>query len=272
MATRTIDDPKDRLTTILVAPLMTCSARLPVYTLIIGAFIPNTRLAWGVGLQGLVMFCLYITGITGALLAAFVLRRGVLKGSGGGFMMELPKYQWPLAKDVAIGLLTRAEIFLKRAGTIILGTTIVLWALASVPQAGPGQKQSDVSIAGKIGRGIETVVRPIGFNHDISMALLPAMAAREVAVSAIATVYSIDSADEGGAKTLENRLQGRWSLATALAFLAWFVFAPQCISTIAVTRRETNGWRWPLVMVSYLFVLAYLAAGLTYWTAVALGL
>jgi len=272
MATRTIDDPKDRLTTILVAPLMTCSARLPVYTLIIAAFIPNTRLAWGIGLQGLVMFGLYVTGIFGALLAAFVIRRGVLKGSGGGFMMELPKYQWPLLKDVAIGILTRAQIFLKRAGTIILGTTIVLWALASMPQAGPDQKQSDVSIAGKIGRGIETVVRPIGFNQDISMALLPAMAAREVAVSAIATVYSIDSADNTWAKTLENRLQGRWSLATALAFLAWFVFAPQCISTIAVTRRETNGWKWPLVMVSYLFVLAYIAAGATYWTAVALGL
>ncbi|HET9813449.1 MAG TPA: ferrous iron transporter B [Sphingomicrobium sp.] len=273
MATRTIDDPKDRLTTILVAPLMTCSARLPVYTLIIAAFIPNTRLAWGVGLQGLVMFALYVSGVAGALLAAFALRRGVLKGSGGGFMMELPKYQWPSAKDVAIGLLTRTQIFLKRAGTIILGTTIVLWALASVPQAGPGEKQSEVSIAGHIASGIETVVRPIGFNHDISLALLPAMAAREVAVSAIATVYSIDSSDENAAAIkLEDRLRGRWSLATALAFLAWFVFAPQCISTIAVARRETNGWKWPLFMVTYLFALAYLAAGATYWLAVAAGL
>jgi ferrous iron transport protein B len=273
MATRTIDDPKDRLTTILVAPLMTCSARLPVYTLIIAAFIPSTRLAWGIGLQGLVMFGLYICGISGALLAAFVLRRGVLKGSGGGFMMELPKYQWPPLKDVAIGILTRAEIFLKRAGTIILGTTIVLWALASVPQAGPGEKQSDVSIAGHIASGIETVVRPIGFNHDISLALLPAMAAREVAVSAIATVYSLDAGDDAAAnQTLVERLNHRWSLATALAFLAWFVFAPQCISTIAVTRRETNGWKWPLFMVTYLFALAYLAAGATYWLAVAAGL
>jgi ferrous iron transport protein B len=273
MATRTIDDPKDRLTTILVAPLMTCSARLPVYTLIIAAFIPNSRLVWGVGLQGVVMFALYITGIAGALLAALVLRRGVLKGASGGFMMELPKYQWPPLKDVIIGILTRAQIFLKRAGTIILGTTIILWALASLPQARPGQKQSDVSIAGKIGRGIEYVVRPIGFNHDISMALLPAMAAREVAVSAIATVYSIDSPGEvAGAMSLQDKLQHRWSLATALAFLAWFVFAPQCISTIAVTRRETNGWKWPLFMVSYLFVLAYIFAGATYWTAVALGL
>jgi ferrous iron transport protein B len=273
MATRTIDDPKDRLTTILVAPLMTCSARLPVYTLIIAAFIPNTRLAFGIGLQGVVMFGLYICGIAGALLAALVLRRGVLKGSSGGFMMELPKYQWPPVKDVAIGLLTRAQIFLKRAGTIILGTTIVLWALASIPEAGPGQKQSQVSIAGHIATGIEAVVKPIGFNHDISLALLPAMAAREVAVSSIATVYSIDSPDEdAGAMKLQDQLQHRWSLATALAFLAWFVFAPQCISTIAVTRRETNGWKWPLFMVSYLFVLAYAFAGLTYWTAVALGL
>jgi ferrous iron transport protein B len=273
MATRTIDDPKDRLTTILVAPLMTCSARIPVYTLIIAAFIPNTRVAWGIGLQGLVMFGLYICGIGGALLAAFALRRGVLKGGGGGFMMELPKYQWPPLKDVLIGLLTRIEIFLKRAGTIILGTTIVLWALASVPQAAPGQKQSEVSIAGHIADGIETVVKPIGFNHDIALALLPAMAAREVAVSAIATVYSIDSADDpAGTGRLEDRLRHGWPLPTALAFLAWFVFAPQCISTIAVTRRETNGWKWPLFMVSYLFLLAYIAAGVTYWTAVALGL
>jgi ferrous iron transport protein B len=272
MATRTIDDPKDRLTTILVAPLMTCSARIPVYTLIIAAFIPNTRLAWGIGLQGLVMFGLYVCGIGGALLAAFALRRGVLKGGGGGFMMELPKYQWPLLKDVLIGLLTRVEIFLKRAGTIILGTTIVLWALASVPQAGPGQKQSEVSIAGHIADGIETVVKPIGFNHEIALALLPAMAAREVAVSAIATVYSIDSTDQSGGGKIEDRLKHSWPLPTALAFLAWFVFAPQCISTIAVTRRETNGWKWPLFMVGYLFLLAYLAAALTYWTAVALGL
>jgi ferrous iron transport protein B len=273
MATRTIDDPKDRLTTILVAPLMTCSARLPVYTLVIAAFIPNQRLAWGVGLQGVVMFGLYTIGIAGALLAALVLRRGVLKGPGGGFMMELPKYQWPPLKDVVIGLLTRTEIFLKRAGTIILGTTVILWALASIPQAGPGQKQSEISIAGHIANSIEAVVRPIGFNHDISMALLPAMAAREVAVSAIATVYSIDSPDQrAGATKLQDSLQHRWSLATALAFLAWFVFAPQCISTIAVTRRETNGWKWPLFMVGYLFTLAYIAAGATYWIARGLGL
>ena len=273
MATRTIDNPKDRLTTILVAPLMTCSARLPVYTLIIAAFIPDRAVGPGIGLQGLVMFGLYLAGVAGALLAALALRRTITKGGGGAFMMELPKYQMPAVKDVVIGLYQRAVIFLQRAGTIILGTTILLWALASFPQARPGQSQVEASIAGKIASGIEVVVRPIGFNHDIALALLPAMAAREVAVSAIATVYSIDSSDEEAASaSLAERLQGRWSLATALAFLAWFVFAPQCISTIAVARRETNGWKWPMFMVGYLFVLAYVAAGATYWTAVALGL
>ena len=272
MATRTIDDPKDRLTTILVAPLMTCSARLPVYTLIIGAFIPARNVLPGVGIQGLVMFGLYIAGIVGALLAAFVLRHTVVKGGGGAFMMELPKYQMPRFSDIAIGLTQRAMIFLKRAGGIILVTTVILWAFASFPQAGPGQKQSDVSIAGYIADGIHVVVAPIGFNKDISLALLPAMAAREVAVAAIGTVYSIDAGDETNVQTLQQKMAGRWSLATALAFLAWFVFAPQCISTIAVTRRETNGWKWPIFMVTYLFVLAYIAAGATYWIAVAAGL
>ena len=202
-----------------------------------------------------------------------MLRKTAVRGGGGVFMMELPKYQLPHVKDIALGLWQRAMIFLKRAGGIILVTTIILWALASFPVAGPGQKQSDVSIAGKIGDGIHFLVAPIGFNKDISLALLPAMAAREVAVSAIATVYSIDQTDEQRmTQTLEQRLQGRWSLPTALAFLAWFIFAPQCISTIAVTRRETNGWQWPLFMVTYLFVLAYLAAGATYWISVAAGL
>jgi ferrous iron transport protein B len=272
MATRTIDNEKDRLTTILVAPLMTCSARLPVYALIIAAFIPARDALPGIGLQGLVLFVLYLSGILAAFVAALVIRRTKVRGSGGLFMMELPKYQMPLLKDVAIGLWQRAMIFLKRAGTIILGTTIILWALASYPQAGPGEKQSEVSIAGKIGTAIEVIVKPIGFNHDIALALLPTMAAREVAVSAIGTVYALDAEEEDQLQTLEQRLAGQWSLATALAFLAWFVFAPQCISTIAITRRETNSWRWPGFMVGYLFALAYLAAGITYWTAVAFGL
>ena len=273
MATRTIDDEKDRLTTILIAPLMTCSARLPVYTIIIGAMIPNNAVAPGIGLQGLVLFGLYVMGIAGAFVAALVLRRTVTKGVSSGFMMEMPKYQWPRLGDVAIGLWQRALIFLKRAGTIIAATTVVLWALLSFPQAPAGRSQVDYSIAGRIGHGIEKVVAPIGFNRDISLALLPAMAAREVAVAAIGTVYAIDNTDEaGGEARITERLRARWSLATALAFLMWFVFAPQCISTIAVTRRETNGWKWPLFMIGYLFALAYVAAGATYWTAVAFGL
>jgi len=276
MATRTIADPKDRLTTILIAPLMTCSARWPVYTLIIGAFIPNTRFAFGIGLQGLVLFSLVIVGIVGALVVATVLRLGVTKGGKGSFLMELPKYQMPLLRDLALGLWQRAVIFLKRAGTIIFATNVILWLLLSFPKPPTGSdvRPVDYSAAGRIASVLEPVLRPIGFNHDIALALIPAMAAREVAVSALATANSIDSGDDedATAKTLGERLQGRWSLPTALAFLAWFVFAPQCVSTIAVTRRETNGWRWPMFMVSYLFALAYVAAGITYWTAVYAGL
>ncbi len=276
MATRTIADPKDRLTTILIAPLMTCSARLPVYAVIIGAFIPARDVGYGVGLQGLVLFLLYIAGIIGAMLVALVLRLTVTKGRSGGFLMEMPKYQWPRLQDIALGLWQRALIFLKRAGTIIFASTVILWLLLSFPRVPDGDPTSQVdhSIAGRIASGLQVVLEPVGFNRDISLALIPAMAAREVAVSALATVYSIDAGDdeEKLERSLGDRLKDQWPLPTALAFLAWFVFAPQCISTIAVTRRETNGWRWPMFMLFYLFALAYLAAGLTYWTATAAGL
>jgi ferrous iron transport protein B len=275
MATRTIEDPKDRLTTILIAPLMTCSARLPVYAVIIAAFIPSRTVGPGIGLQGLVLFALYLAGIFGALFAALLLRRTVTKGGAQGFMMEMPKYQLPVLRDLALGLWQRAYAFLKRAGTIIALTTIVLWALLSFPQvpAGSGKSQIDQSIAGRIADGLAVVVKPIGFDRDIALALIPAMAAREVAVSALATVNAIDTPDEGQRDlSLADSLRNKWSLPTALAFLAWFVFAPQCISTIAVVRRETNGWKWPGFMLAYLFALAYAAAGITYWSAVALGL
>jgi len=179
----------------------------------------------------------------------------------------------PTLRDLALGLWQRAYIFLRRAGTIIFTVTVVLWALLSFPQAGPGETQSEVSVAGRIASGLEVVVKPIGFNHEISLALIPAMAAREVAVSALATTYAIDAEDEDeAAEGLIPKLQAGWTLPTALAFLAWFVFAPQCISTIAVAKRETNGWKWPLFMLAYLFGLAYIFAGITYWSAVALGL
>jgi ferrous iron transport protein B len=273
MATRTISDEKDRLTTILIAPLMTCSARLPVYTIIIGAFIPNQSVLPGVSLQGLVLLALYLAGIVGAFVAALVLRRTVTKGDSSGFMMEMPKYQMPRLRDVGLGLWSRAAIFLKRAGTIIALTTVVLWALLSFPQAPKGQSQVDYSIAGRIAGGIQVLVAPIGFNRDIALALIPAMAAREVAVAAIGTVYAVDNPENAaGERTMIQNLRHRWSIPTALAFLMWFVFAPQCISTIAVTRRETNGWKWPLFMVGYLFAAAYIMAGITYWLAIALGL
>ena len=273
MAARSIDDPKERLTTILIAPLMTCSARLPVYMLIIGAFIPARDVGPGIGLQGLVLFGLYVFGIIGAILAAFVLRLTATRGKSGGFMMEMPRYQLPSLRDLAIGLWQRAYVFLRRAGTIIMGVTVALWLLASYPVAPEGVKQSEYSVAGRIASGLEVVLAPIGFNHEMSLAVIPAMAAREVAVSALQTVYAIDAPDEEtGAAALGEKLAQGWPLPTALAFLAWFVFAPQCLSTIAVAKRETNGWKWPIVMIVYLFAAAYVAAGLTYWTATALGL
>jgi ferrous iron transport protein B len=273
MATRAIADPKDRLTTILIAPLMTCSARLPVYAVIIAAFIPAQTVGGWIGLQGLVLFGLYLAGIVGAMAAALVLRRTWTKGAASGFIMELPRYQMPALRDLLIGLWQRAWVFLRRAGTIIFAATMILWLLLSFPRAAPGESQVDASFAGQIASGLEVLVKPIGFNHEIALALVPAMAAREVAVSALATTYAVDAADEeAAAEGLIPKLQAGWTLPTALAFLAWFVFAPQCLSTIAVARRETNGWKWPLFMLAYLFGLAYIFAGLTYWLAVAAGL
>lgn len=275
MATRTVEDPRDRLTTILIAPLMTCSARLPVYAVIIGAFVPERSVFPGVGLQGLVLFGLYLAGILGAMAAAFLIRRTIVPGKSLGFMMEMPRYQFPRFKDVMLGLWQRAFAFLKRAGTIIAATTLLLWVLLTFPQVPDGSPKSQIdhSIAGRIANGLEPIVAPIGFNRDMALALIPAMAAREVAVSALATTYAIDAEDEAATdRTLREKLRAGWTLPMALAFLAWFVFAPQCISTIAVVRRETNGWRWPLIMVGYLFALAYAAAGVTYWLATALGL
>lgn len=269
MAARTIDNERDRLITILIAPLMTCAARLPVYTLIIAAFIPNTTVGGFLSLQGLVMFGLYVAGIISALLVA-----GVMHLTGGAtgprwFMMELPRYRMPTVRNVALGLWDRTRVFLRRAGTIIMASTIVLWLLASYPRAPAGAEHADVfySAAGLIGRGLEFIFAPIGFGWDICIALVPGMAAREVAVAALGTVYSLQGEEGDIAQSLAATLQGAWSLPTALAFLAWYVFAPQCISTLAVARRETNGWKWPAVMFAYLFVLAYVAAGLTYHIA-----
>lgn len=273
MATRVIDDRRDRLTTILVAPLMTCSARIPVYTLIISAFIPD-RDVWGVvGLQGLVMFGLYAAGIAGALAVSFVAKRLFWRTNAGEpFMLEMPGYKIPLIKSLALGVWARALAFLKRAGTTILSMMILIWVLASFPMAPDGATEPAIaySLAAMIGHALEPITAPLGFNWQINVALIPGMAAREVAVGALGTIYAIDGGDAAAAK-IGQVLAGQWSLATALALLAWYVFAPQCASTLAVIRRETGGWGWMAVTFGYMLGLAYVAACLTYQIARALG-
>jgi ferrous iron transport protein B len=272
MATRTIDSRRDRLTTILVAPLMTCSARIPVYTLIIAAFIPQ-QTVWGfANLQGLVMFGLYAAGIVSALVVSFVIRRVFWRGAVEPFMMELPSYKLPDLKSVLMNLWIRARIFLTRAGRIILPLMIVVWVVSTFPYPPEGATGPaiDYSFAGMIGHALEPLFRPIGFNWQMVIALVPGMAAREVAVAALGTVYAIaDAETQTGA--LSSVLASQWSLATGLAFLAWYVFAPQCMPTLGVVKRETNSWKWMWIMVAYMTTLAYLAALVTYQVASALG-
>jgi len=272
MATRTIPNLRDRMATIMIAPLMTCSARLPVYALLIGAFIPASKVG-PFNTQGLVLFSLYVAGVLSALLVAVVLKRTALKASYHPLLLELPEYHWPNPRNLAIGLWERARVFIRRVGTIILAMMVLLWFLGSYPAAPVGATMPDIyySFAGMIGRALEVVLAPIGFNWQISIALVPGLAAREVAVGALGTVYSLAAADESVAATLTPMIAGTWSLATALSLLAWYVFAPQCLSTLIVVRRETASWRYPLVMAAYLFGLAYVAAFVTYRVALAFG-
>jgi ferrous iron transport protein B len=266
MSTRVIDQKRDRLTTILVAPLMTCSARIPIYTLIISAFIPR-RQVWGfINLQGLVMLGLYVAGAVSALAVAFVFRKIFWRGAAEPFIMELPAYKMPDPKNVARNVLLRAEIFLKRAGTTILSMMVLIWFLSTVPgkPAGAPGPAIDYSFAGMIGHALQPLLAPIGFNWQMAVALVPGMAAREVAVGALGTVYAIGEGEPG---KLASTLAGHWSLPTALAFLAWYVFAPQCASTLAVVKRETNAWRWPIIMFVYMIALAYVAALITFQVA-----
>ena len=269
MATRTIANPRDRLVTILIAPLMTCSARLPVYALLIGAFIPARELGWGVNAQGIALFILYFAGIIGAFVVAWVLQWFGQNKHRRTLMMELPDYHAPSWKNLLLGLWQRVEIFLRRVGGIILTLTIIMWFLASFPTAPDGATGAPIeySFAGIIGGWLNHVFAPIGFNWQISVALIPGLAAREVLVSALGTVYSIAGDDAGGA--LSSIIAQQWSLATAYSLLAWFVFAPQCLSTIAAIKRETGGWKLTLITMGYLFVLAYLASFITYRVALA---
>ncbi len=271
MSTRVIDNKRDRLTTILVAPLMTCSARIPVYTLIIGAFIPNTKVG-GLSLQGLVMFGLYAAGIVSALAVSFVLRKVFWRGAVEPFLMELPTYKMPSAENVLRNLLLRAQIFVSRAGRIIFPIMIVIWFLATFPgpPAGATDPAINYSLAGRLGHLLEPLLAPIGFNWQMTVALIPGFAAREVAVAALGTVYSIGDADSH-VGALATQLAKHWSLATGLSFLAWYIFAPQCASTLGVVKRETNSWRWPIIMFLYMTGLAYLASLLAYHGAVAMG-
>jgi len=268
MATRSIQDPRDRMTTILVAPLMTCSARLPVYTLLIAAFIPARTVAGVFNLQGIVLFTLYAAGIVSALVVAWVVKRLHRDKSEHALLMELPSYRMPHPRDIAIGLYERGMIFLKRVGGIILALTVLLWFLSSFPAPPPGATDPaiDYSLAGRIGHALEYVFAPLGFNWQICIALIPGLAAREVAVSSLATVYALSGSEEG----LQAIVSAQWSLATALSLLVWYVYAPMCISTLATIRRETNSWRQVWITAGYLFGLAYLASMLTYQIARAL--
>ncbi len=271
MAARTMPSSRDRLATIMIAPLMTCSARLPVYALLIGAFIPQ-RAVGIFNLRGLVLFGLYLAGVVSAMGVAFVLKHTILRSGYQPLLLELPEYRLPVLRNLALGLWERAQIFLTRVGTIILSLMVVLWFLASfpAPPAGATGPAIQYSIAGMLGRALGTLLAPVGFNWQISVALVPGLAAREVAVSALGTVYSMSSSNDLES-ALTPLIAGSWSIATGLSLLAWYVFAPQCLSTLAVVKRETNSWRYPLLMAGYLFALAYLAAFVTYHVALALG-
>jgi ferrous iron transport protein B len=273
MATRVIDNRRDRLTTILIAPLMTCSARIPVYTLIISAFIPDEQV-WGwVNLRGLVMFGLYAAGIGSALGVSFLIKFFMLRDyAPAPFMLELPDYKMPRLNSIAIGIYTRAKMFLQRGGTTIFSMMVLIWFLASFPQppAGAEGPAINYSLAAIIGHALAPVFAPLGFNWQIVVALIPGMAAREVAVAALGTVYAIEGGKEA-ADQIGQVLATKWSLATALSLLAWYIFAPQCASTLAVIRRETGGTKWMAITFLYMFVLAYAASLVTYNVAVAFG-
>ncbi len=264
MGTRSIQDPRDRLATILVAPLMTCSARLPVYALLIGAFIPMHHVLGIFNLQGLVLFALYLAGILGAMAVGWVIKRIHRDKSEHALLMELPSYRMPKLRDIAIGLWERGAIFLKRLTGVILALTVLMWFISTFPSppAGAVGPAINYSFAGYLGHGLQYIFAPLGFNWQISLSLIPAFAARETAVAALATVYAVGG--DAGTGGLAHALVANFSLASALSLLVWFAFAPQCMSTLAVIRRETHSWRNVAISFSYMFAVAYAASLLTY--------
>ena len=273
MATRSIHDPRDRLATILIAPLMTCSARLPVYTLLIGAFLPHRTVFGVVDFQGLVLFGLYLVGITSGLIVSWTMALVRRDRSEHPLLMELPSYRLPSVKNLGMGLVERATIFMRRITGIIFAANTILWGLTTFPgkPAGATGPAIDYSIAGMIGHVIQPIFAPLGFNWQICVALIPGLAAREVAVSALGTVYAVQGSDDAVAQQLGHLIAGQWTIATALSLIAWYVFAPQCLSTLAVIRRETNSWKYVAITAGYLFGLAYAAAFVTYQVATRLG-
>ena len=273
MATRTIPNWRDRLATIMVAPLMTCSARLPLYALLIGAFVPARDI--GIfNLQGLTLFGLYVAGILSAMAVAWVFKKTWMRNSYQPLMLELPPYRMPNIRNLMLGLWQRALIFLSRVGGIIFAVMVLLWFLSTFPGPPDGATGAAIqySFAGMLGHALEPLFAPIGFNWQISIALVPGMAAREVAVGALSTVYALSANGEDAGQALSPVLAQTWSTATAFSLLAWYVFAPQCISTLVVVKRETNSWRYPAMMAAYLFGLAYLASFLTFRFVSALNL
>lgn len=262
MATRTIENKRERLATILVAPFMTCSARLPIYTLIIAAFIPNVRFAGGLlGLRASVMLGLYALGFLAALLTAKALNSSVMKASAAPFILELPPYRWPTPRSLTLRLYDRGMLFLKKASTVILGVTFLVWVLGVLPVHGRHFSDLGSSVIGHLGHWIEPAIRPLGFNWKIGIGLLSSIVAREVIVGTLGTLYGVDPATHS--VHLQAALRHDMTLAGAVALVVFFAFAMQCTSTLAVVRRETNSWRWPALQFCFMSGVAYLAALLT---------
>ena len=262
LATRSISSRRDQLLTMMLAPLMTCSARLPVYTLLIAAFIP-AQLYYGINLQGVVLLLLYVGGVLAVLAVGFLLQFTILKGESQPLLLELPTYKWPSPRLLLKAILDRGRIFLKRAGTFIMAVSVILWAVTTYPKApeNPTKPEIEYSFAGQLGKILEPVMRPVGFNYEISVALIPGFAAREVMVSSLGTVYAIEGEDEDSlGASLSSYIESRWSMATALALLAWYVFAPQCLATFAVLGRESRSWKTTGAIFSFYLFLSWMAA------------
>jgi ferrous iron transport protein B len=297
MATRTIENRRDRFATIMIAPFMSCSARLPVYTLMIGAFFGGQYVFGFVSVGALLMLLMYTIGIVFAVGAAFILKRTILNAPPPPFLMELPPYRLPNLRTVFQNMLTRAWLFLKRAGTVILAISIILWALMYFPRSGQepvvSSQQTEVaadqqpaesvqlrqSYAGKLGHALEPVIQPLGFDWKIGVALIASFAAREVLVSTLSIIYNVGKDENEESETLITAVREAkkddgtiaWTPLTALSLMVFFVLAMQCMSTLAVVRRETNSWSWPIFMFVYMTVLAYVAAFITYQGGKALG-